>query len=282
MKKVFTKLTIAIFAILFLALPVLAQQPSPLLINFQGKLTDTNQVPVDGPVNITFSIYKTDTGVELLWSEDHTGVNVDDGIFNVLIGDGINTGDISTVLTGEERWLEVQVGSDPPMTPRQEITSVAYSIHSSTAANADDVLNKDINPNSVTIPAFGQVIDSSGKWVGDETGLIGPTGSTGATGSIGLTGPTGPAGSTGATGSRGSAGPQGTQGASYNDVSSFKTCTLINHVPAGIPLFPISFPNTWSDSVCGSWACAAGWSRWGVSVLSRNGTFQEVAAGSCN
>ncbi len=182
--------TIAIFALLFLAAPVLAQQPVPLLINFQGKLTDPNQAPIDGLADVTFSIYDAETDDTLLWSEDHTGITVTNGIFNVLIGDGTpdpaNTGDISTVFTGEDRWLEVQVGSDPAMEPRQKITSVAYSIHSSTAANADDVLNKDINPNSVTIPAFRQVIDSNGRWVGDPTGLVGPQGPTGTQGPSGL------------------------------------------------------------------------------------------------
>ena len=245
--------TIAIFALLLLAAPVSAQQLSPQLINFQGKLTDTNQAPVDGTVDIAFSIYDADTDGALLWSEDHTGVNVVDGIFNVSIGDGTpdpeNTGDISTVLTGEDIWLEVQVGADPPMTPRQQITSVAYSIHSSSAVNAEDVLNKDINPNSVTIPAFGQVIDSNGQWVGDPTGLIGPQG------------------------------PAGPQGTGFGD-SPLKVCQLDNH-SSGVQHTDLVFPYSWTDNTCRSWACAAGWKNYGVAVLYSNGTFSINTSGSC-
>ncbi len=185
-------LTIAVFAFMVFSITVVKGAEVPLSINFQGKLTDSNQAPINVPADITFSIYDADIAGTLLWSEDYTGITVTNGIFNVLLGSGTpdpaNTGDISTVLTGEDRWLEVQVGSDPAMTPRQQITSVAYSLHSSTAANADDVLDKDINPNSVTIPAFGPVIDSNGQWVGDPTGLIGPEGPQGDKGDPGPSG----------------------------------------------------------------------------------------------
>lgn len=62
------------------------------------------------------------------------------------------------------------------------------------------------------------VIDSSGAWVGANTGLIGPqgpqgaTGPTGSTGPQGADGPQGPAGSNGAAGPQGAIGPQGATG----------------------------------------------------------------------
>ena len=58
-----------------------------------------------------------------------------------------------------------------------------------------------------------QIIDSSGQWVGDPTGLQGATGSTGPTGpsgsngADGATGSTGPTGNTGGQGATGPAGP---------------------------------------------------------------------------
>ena len=68
------------------------------------------------------------------------------------------------------------------------------------------------------------VIDSSGAWVGSNSGLVGATGATGpqgaqgadgndgATGPQGATGATGPQGSTGAAGSDGATGSQGATG----------------------------------------------------------------------
>ena len=60
------------------------------------------------------------------------------------------------------------------------------------------------------------VIDSSGAWVGSNSGLVGATGPQGAQGIQGLTGLTGPTGAAGAQGIQGltgSTGPQGIQGA---------------------------------------------------------------------
>ena len=63
------------------------------------------------------------------------------------------------------------------------------------------------------------VIDSSGAWVGSNSGLVGATGATGPQGAQGIqgltgsTGPTGAAGAQGIQGLTGSTGPQGIQGA---------------------------------------------------------------------
>jgi hypothetical protein len=62
------------------------------------------------------------------------------------------------------------------------------------------------------------IVDSSGAWVGANTGLVGatgltgPSGSNGAVGATGLTGPTGPTGTQGATGVTGPSGSAGVAG----------------------------------------------------------------------
>ena len=63
--------------------------------------------------------------------------------------------------------------------------------------------NLDIIGSSFLVDGVGMVIDSSGKWVGDPTGLEGPQGEVG---------PQGPAGNNGAPGAIGPSGPQGPQG----------------------------------------------------------------------
>ena len=57
------------------------------------------------------------------------------------------------------------------------------------------------------------VINAKGEWVGDPTGLVGPTGPQGAKGNTGNTGSTGPQGPAGATGGVGPQGPAGAKGA---------------------------------------------------------------------
>ncbi len=194
----------------FLLLAVQASAQIPVLINFQGKLTDLNQVPTNVTTNMTFSIYNDKSVVDgiLLWKETHPAVQIKNGIFDVVLGSGTpETGTLSAAFTGANCWLEVQVGADVAMTPRQQMTSVGYSIH---AGAADDVPNKDITPKSVSIFNVGEVIDSNGQWVGDPTGLVGPEGPQGPAGADGAQGDTGP---TGAKGERGLQGAQGTQGA---------------------------------------------------------------------
>ena len=53
-----------------------------------------------------------------------------------------------------------------------------YAFRARTSSEAEDVTDQDINPGSITIGG-STVIDASGKWVGDATGLIGPPGPTG-------------------------------------------------------------------------------------------------------
>lgn len=162
-------------ALALLLMNGLASAKAPNYVNFQGKLTNQNRAPISGNVDIKFSVYDAATGGTVLWSEIHTAAPVTNGMFNVLLG-SLNPVDFSTIFTGaagEQRWLEVKVSADPPMTPRQPIVSVPYSINSETA---NDVPSKDITPNSVTIPGYGLIINSNGRWVGDPTGLVGPQG----------------------------------------------------------------------------------------------------------
>ena len=80
---------------------------------------------------------------------------------------------------------------------------------------------------SVFVTGYGQVISSSGEWVGDPDTVRGYTGSIGFTGSQGIQGFTGSQGLRGFTGSRGFAGSQGPVGVVVYD--------------AGIPYTDFSF-----------------------------------------
>ncbi len=186
----------------------------PQMVNFQGRLTDSYGAPLNGAADVTFSIYDASSGGNLLWQESHAGLAVDNGLFHTLLG-SLTPLDTSTVFTGADRWLEVQVGTDDPMQPRQQITSVAYSMRAGeadSALSADDVPGKEITPSSITIDGVGQVIDSAGQWVGNPTGLQGPQGDVGPQGPQGLQGDTGPQGPQGLQGETGPQGPQGLQG----------------------------------------------------------------------
>jgi hypothetical protein len=108
--------------------------PIPTIISYQGYLTDLGGNPINDTLEMTFSIYNVASGGTSLWSETHTSVIVTDGQFGVLLG-SINPIYVS-LLTGES-YLGIKVGSDPEMTPRQKIASVAYALRADKANDAD-------------------------------------------------------------------------------------------------------------------------------------------------
>jgi hypothetical protein len=101
----------------------------PQLINFQGVLKDGSGNPVaDGSYSVVFTIYDAPSAGTNLWSETQSVTTVN-GLFTVLLGSV--TPVPAAVFDNPDRWLGIQVGADPEMTPRQRLSSVGYSHNSS-------------------------------------------------------------------------------------------------------------------------------------------------------
>ena len=145
---------------------VQAQDPSvPSYINYQGSVTDSTGLPLGAtnaspplaaPINrkVLFRIYDSATGpTNLLWTEEQT-VTISLGQFSVLLGRGIqfgseDHGSIESVFTsndgggpeGPQRFLGITVDNgdndlddnDVAISPRQQITTAAYSFRAGTA-----------------------------------------------------------------------------------------------------------------------------------------------------
>lgn len=99
----------------------------PQLINYQGKLTTSSGAPVTDTLQMVFSIYSDEGGTNLLWTETQIEVEVLKGVFNVLLGSATKDGIPYSVFDGNVRYLGVQVGDDPEITPRKPMVSVAYA-----------------------------------------------------------------------------------------------------------------------------------------------------------
>ena len=195
MKKVIA-LCVALGSVgLSLATPGVATAAVPSLLNHQGRLFDAAGMPVSGMVDMEFAVYSGSTGGVPVWSEVHT-ITFDDGFYSVALG---AQSPIDAVFDGAQLFLGITIGSDPEMTPRAAINSVPYAFVSNNAVG-------DITPNSIVINGT-TVIDETGSWTGDPSGLVGPQGPTGATGPMGPGGATGPTGANGSTGPAGPAGP---------------------------------------------------------------------------
>lgn len=115
----------------------------PNLINFQGMLTDDSSHALNGSYGITFRIYDDSTAGNMEWSEKRIAVQVEDGLFDVTLGEEAPL----DLAFDEQYWLEVEV--DGEIMPRTRIASVAYAFRSMVAdsalvaiAVADTLVNK--------------------------------------------------------------------------------------------------------------------------------------------
>jgi hypothetical protein len=102
----------------------------PKLINYQGMLTDNSGTPLTGSYNLTFKIWTDTTGGSYLWTETQNGVQVTNGLFNVILGK------VTTLSLpfDQQYWLEVAVGAETM--PRLRLTSVGYSYRAAIADSA--------------------------------------------------------------------------------------------------------------------------------------------------
>ncbi len=106
----------------------------PKVINYQGLLTDKDTgESIAGTVDIVFSLYISANVSEAptpIWEETHSGVTLDNGLFNVILG-SINP--LSADNFTGARYLGIKVGADEEMTPRQILTSVPYAFQAENA-----------------------------------------------------------------------------------------------------------------------------------------------------
>jgi hypothetical protein len=106
----------------------------PIQISHQGRLLDASSHPVNGPVDLTFRIYDAPTGGAPLWTELQSSVAVTNGLFTVMLGSVTPLSlDVlapagSDGMIPIDRFLEVQVASDPPLAPRVRLGSAPYSV----------------------------------------------------------------------------------------------------------------------------------------------------------
>jgi hypothetical protein len=137
MKKI-----LAIAAVLLLSQIALTLQAAiPPFINYQGRLTDSLGIPIaDGVYDMIFTIYDNFEGGSSLWSSGTMPVSVENGLFNVQLGI-LGT---SIFTSGSERFLGIQVGSEPEMTPRTQILMAPYAVYAAEAGQAGSVTDGSI------------------------------------------------------------------------------------------------------------------------------------------
>ena len=134
----------------------------PLQLTQQGRLLEPSGAAVSGLHDLTFRIYDDSTSGVLLWEEVIT-VDFTNGYYAAVLGaDELNNPLDSTVLSMYPIYIELELDTNGPMSPRQAINSAPYA---QMAGVAENVNGGTVNASEVSINGSA-VINGSGEWVG--------------------------------------------------------------------------------------------------------------------
>ena len=156
MKQITQSLVHAVsVAALFLAISVNSSQAQvPANFTYQGVLRDTDGMALTGSYNLQFKIY--DFGGTEIWDENHIGVDVQNGVFNVILGD------LSSITFDQQYYLGISVNGGEELTPRTKLTAVPYSLNTKGLPDNIVTTNK-INNGAVTLEKLNTAGASSGQ-----------------------------------------------------------------------------------------------------------------------
>ena len=169
MKKYPFALRGASVAALLLALsaPAFAQvSPVPPLMNFQARLANPDGTPVpDGTYTVTLSLWDVASGgsvmTDQLWAETET-VTVHNGSFAAVLG---NTTALTDSIFNSAVYLEIQVGANDPLAPRQQLVTVAHAFKADVALSVPDSSIFDSNIVSVDFSKITNFpVGTGGGW----------------------------------------------------------------------------------------------------------------------
>lgn len=114
----------AISVLLFLILVSSSWAQAPTGINYQGYLTTNDGTLIEGAVDLSFSLYRDQAKSDLAWTETHSNVQIEQGVFNVTLG--ANT-PLSPSLFVDALYLAVAVDGEDEMDPLHPLLSVPYA-----------------------------------------------------------------------------------------------------------------------------------------------------------
>jgi len=122
----FIRAALIFVAIVYFVSGVVEAAGTPRTLSYQGILTDDAGVVVpDGSYSLTFRIYDVESGGTELWKEDHGSVQVQKGIFNVILG-SVNSLDLDFDVP---YWLGISVEGEKELEPRIPLVSSPYSMN---------------------------------------------------------------------------------------------------------------------------------------------------------
>ena len=134
----------------------------PLQLSQQGRLLDATGAAITGFHSMEFRIYDDISTGLLLWEENLT-VDFNNGYYAAVLGtDELNNPLDETVLSLYPLYLEIEVDTSGPLSPRQPILSAPYAQMSTQATS---VIGGPVDSTQISIGG-NLIIDANGAWVG--------------------------------------------------------------------------------------------------------------------
>ncbi|MEZ5357339.1 MAG: hypothetical protein R3F48_00820 [Candidatus Zixiibacteriota bacterium] len=117
---------ISIVALLFILATSICADEIPALINYQGRVTDATGAPLaDGTYTMVFRIYASSGAPSPIWNSGKQDIAVSGGLFTYTLGSSVPLP--HNIFDNLQRYLGIQVESDPEITPRTQFTTVPYT-----------------------------------------------------------------------------------------------------------------------------------------------------------
>ena len=149
--------------LLYLFAGVQLSMAVPLQLTQQGRLLEADGTPVTGAHILTARIFSAETGGAALW-EQIVVLDFQQGYYNTLLGeDPINNPLDDSILSLYPIYLELELDTDGPLSPRQPLYSAPFA---RIAGSAESVHGGTVDASQVSING-NLVINSNGQWVGE-------------------------------------------------------------------------------------------------------------------
>ena len=134
----------------------------PTQIGHQGRVLDADGLPSEGLHSLEFRLYDSDLDGTMLWSEIHD-VDLINGYYSLVLGaDELDNPLEDSLLRDNDLFLELTVGEDDPLSPRQGINAVPYA---RLAQSASSVTGGLVDASEIRIDGM-TVVNEAGDWVG--------------------------------------------------------------------------------------------------------------------
>lgn len=135
----------------------------PLQITQQGRIKDSVGGEIQGAHIVVFRIYDQEVGGNILWDETLT-VQFTNGYYATILGSDVSNNPLDSQTLGlYPLYLEIQLDTNTPMSPRQAINSAPYAQISGVAESVD---GGTVNASEVQINSV-PVVDGNRNWVGE-------------------------------------------------------------------------------------------------------------------